>query len=204
MQARETAPPVEALLRRGDSGDWSSLEVERFSSASGTAAGRTLSAGAALPSRFECPKQRSHQHASSLACGGRGRDAACACPASREDQQDINPADNTATLTLSGPASQSTPAPTSGVAGAQAALQVRIVGQRIVGHRLVAATRLASGRLSYHWQACSTTRCTTITGATRSSLQVRPAWLGKRLRVSVVALEGGGRATAITSRIRSR
>ncbi len=88
------------------------------------------------------------------------------------------------------------------VQGAKAAVHVRIVGRPIVGQRLAALVRSANGPLRYRWKACGRLHCSSIRGATRSSLRVRRAWLGERLRVTVIAVASGGRATATTSRIR--
>jgi len=106
---------------------------------------------------------------------------------------DPTPASYTWTITAS----------VSGVHGATTTLRVRILGQPIVGHRLHTLARPRSNHLSYRWKLCTGSRCSSIHDATRPSLRVRRAWLGARLRVTVTALVSGGRASAVTGRVRT-
>ncbi|MFL6036057.1 MAG: FG-GAP-like repeat-containing protein [Gaiellaceae bacterium] len=95
-----------------------------------------------------------------------------------------------------------TTTPSSAVHGARAVIRIVIRGRPVVGHRLSTTVRPPGEPLRYRWLACGRARCSSIRGATRLSLVVRRAWLGKRLRVTVTALASGAKASATTQPVR--
>ena len=94
-------------------------------------------------------------------------------------QSDVDPSNNSTSLTLDAPA---TPPP---------AITLALLGSPRVGHRIsVRLTGAATGQ-TYRWQTCSKSTCKAVHGAQGPSLLLRRTWKGLRLRV-IVQLSASG------------
>jgi hypothetical protein len=126
-------------------------------------------------------------------------------------EPELNPADNTVTVTLAAPAPP-TPPPSAGVAGttktiAQATLlkAPSILGAHRVGATLRATKPLWSGRatnLRYAWQACTRTACAGIPGQHAPTLRLGRGAAGLWIRVAETATVRGTRMTAYSAKTR--
>jgi hypothetical protein len=105
-------------------------------------------------------------------------------------QLDGNPVDNSDSLTL--------------LVAAPLSLPARIakpVGRVAIGARLraPAVARPPGARIAYRWQLCRSGRCRSLRGETRSTLVVRSAYAGARLRVLVTLTTPSARRTAVSA-----
>jgi hypothetical protein len=113
-------------------------------------------------------------------------------------EPELDPSDNSATLTLGTPAAvPQTPA------AASLAVRVRptVTGTPRAGHVLVA--RAASwtvppAHVAYQWQRCTSHGCLAIHGATSRTLRLTRAFVGRTVRVVETATEGASRAVAVS------
>jgi uncharacterized repeat protein (TIGR01451 family) len=119
-----------------------------------------------------------------------------------ENQQDINPADNRASLTISAADSQpALPPPSTAFSGANATHTLKLSGRAQVGHTLTARLRPAA-RASYQWQLCANGHCRIIPRATRATIRIQAAWRSKRVRVIATQAPDGTRLSATSALVR--